>query len=444
MRKPRIGIVGVTCQYESGGQRAETLLHDAIKSLEEQNIEVIPADKVVWDLADAVDVCKQFQKEDLDAVAIVVVTWVMDSMKYIFVNKLNVPVVFWAVPYTETFSIGCVQHFGSILKAHNLEYEYVYGLADNPQVVEKVKMVAKTGQIIKSVKNMNLALLGPRQTWRVAGPQDMTNEEWEFSKKFGTTIVHIEMEELVALSEEISDETAKETLKQLAGRTGKVLADEETMIHMAKTYLATKKLIEKYSLNAIAAECYPMYSGLMNLTSSWLADEGVIVDTEGDIGHTLVMYMLNLAANGGACALGEVGSIDTDNNILSIAHEGSTAHSLAESVDKVQISPSGDKGSFVGLPLKPMEAVTVSSIVGSRMQYKLLIEQGSVVSATHQEWVDGGEKLLVKLHLDKDVFKFIEQLMAEGMDHHLVIKEGNYQEILSMLCKFMGIQKITL
>ena len=89
-------------------------------------------------------------------------------------------------------------------------------------------------------------------------------------------------------------------------------------------------------------------------------DEGIIVDTEGDIGHTLVMYMLNLAANGGACALGEVGSIDTDNNILSIAHEGSTAHSLAESIDKVQISPSGDKGSFVGLPLKSMETVTVS------------------------------------------------------------------------------------
>ena len=142
--------------------------------------------------------------------------------------------------------------------------------------------------------------------------------------------------------------------------------------------------------------------------------------------------------------MGEVGSIDTDKNILSIAHEGSTAHSLAESIDKVQISPSGDKGSFVGLPLKPMETVTVSSIVGSRMQYKLLIEQGSVIGATHQEWVNGGEKLLVKLHLDKDVFKFIDQLMAEGMDHHLVIKEGNYQEILSMLCKFMGIQKIVL
>lgn len=46
---------------------------------------------------------------------------------------------------------------------------------------------------------------------------------------------------------------------------------------------------------ALAAECYPFYSGEMNLPSSWLADEGIILDTEGDIGHTMVMYMLNLA-----------------------------------------------------------------------------------------------------------------------------------------------------
>ena len=252
------------------------------------------------------------------------------------------------------------------------------------------------------------------------------------------------MEELVSLSNEIDNATAKETLQMLSARTGKVLADEETMLHMAKTYLATKKIIEKYSLNAIAAECYPMYNGLMNLTSSWLADEGVIVDTEGDIGHTLIMYILNLSADGGACALGEIGSIDAQNNILSLAHEGSTAHSLAESIDKVQISPSGDKGSFVGLPLKPMNTVTVSSIVGSRMNYKLLIEKGAVVKATEQEWIDGGEKLLVKLQLDKDVLEFVDQLMSEGMDHHLVIKEGNYQEIMSMLCKFLGIKKVVL
>ena len=197
-------------------------------------------------------------------------------------------------------------------------------------------------------------------------------------------------------------------------------------------------------MDALAAECYPMYSGLMNITSSWLADEGVIVDTEGDIGHTMVMYMLNMAAKGGACALGEVGSMDDVNNILALAHEGSTAHSLAVSLDQVQISPSGDKGCFVGLPLKPMPDVTVSSIVGSKGQYKLLVEKADTVEATHEEWVEGGEKLLVKLHVAKKASSVVNELMEKGMDHHLLVKEGDHTAVMSAVCKYLGIEKVTL
>lgn len=135
--------------------------------------------------------------------------------------------------------------------------------------------------------------------------------------------------------------------------------------------------------------------------------------------------------------------MDDVNNILALAHEGSTAHSLAESIDKVQISPSGEKGTFVGVPLKGMESVTVSSIVGNRGQYKLLVEKADVEAATHEEWVEGGEKLLVKLHVSGKASQVVNTLMEKGMDHHLLVKEGDYTDVMSLLCKFMGIEKVT-
>lgn len=444
MRQPRIGIIGVTCEFESGGQRAEELVEGIGAALAEQNVEVTYAPKVAWDSSDAVSVCKELKKSELDALVIVEATWIMDSMQYIFMNELQLPTVFWAVPYTETFSIGCVQHFGSILKAQGIEYEYVYGLPDNEEAVQKVKAVAEAGQIMKAVKGMRLALVGPRQTWRVAGPQDMSNEEWEFSKKFGVTLVHVEMGEILYLAENVSDEKADDVLKCLSKRTGIVKADYQTMQYMAKIYLAVKEIIEKYSLDAMAAECYPMFSGLMNLTSSWLADEGIVVDTEGDIGHTMVMYMLNLIAKGGACALGEVGSMDDENNILALAHEGSTAHSLAEDISKVQISQSGEKGTFVGVPLKPMETVTISSITGARGCYKLLVDHAEVVQASKEEWIEGGEKLLVKLHVADKASAVVDRLMAKGMDHHLLVKEGNCTQVLTLICKYWGIEIVKL
>ena len=444
MKQPKIGIVAVASEFESGGQRAEELLSGARAGLEAQDISVVLADKVVWNSADALEVCKQFEDKELDAISIILVTWVTDSLLYVFANKLQLPIVFWAVPYTETFSIGCVQHFGSILKAQEFEYDYVYGLPNDKEIIAKVKLVAEAGRVIKAVRGMNLALVGPRQTWRVAGPQDMTNEEWEFSKKFGVTLIHIEMEEIIKRADLISDKDACKTLDILSSRTGKVIASQEAMIYMAKVYMATKEIVEIYSLDAMAAECYPMYGGLMNLTSSWLADNGIIVDTEGDIGHTVMMYILNQASKGGVTALGEIGSIDDVNNILSLAHEGSTAHSLAENISKVQISTSGEKGTFVGLPLKPMKAVTISSIVGNRGNYKVLVDGGDVVAATHDEWVEGGSKLLVKLHVNKKASAVVDGLMQAGMDHHLLVKEGNHQEILSKICKFMGLTEINI
>lgn len=444
MKDIKTGLVVVASQFESGGQRAEELISSAAEALKKKGIVPVIGSRVVWDGADAIDVCRELKESDVDSLTIILSTWVTDSLLYVLVHEMNLPVVFWAVPYTETFSIGCVQHFGSALTTHGIPYDYVYGLSGDEQVVDKVAKIAEVGSIMKSVKNMKLALVGPRQTWRVAGPQDTTNEEWEFSAKFGTTLLHIEMEEITDIADAISDEEAAKTYKCLQKRTGKILADEETMLHMTKVYMAVKEIVKKYSLDALAAECYPFYSGLMNLPSSWLADEGIILDTEGDIGHTLVMYMLNLAAKGGATALGEVGSMDDENNILSLAHEGSTAHSLAASLDQVQISPSGEKGCFVGLPLRPMEKVTVSSIQGNGKDgYQILVESGKVVEATQQEWIDGGEKLLVKLRIDVKASAAVDSLMKSGMDHHLLVKEGDYTEILSLLCKYMNVKKVT-
>ena len=212
MSNMKTGILAVASHYESGGQRAEALIANAVNALEKKGVDTVTGSKVVWDAADAIDVCRQFKKEQVDSLTIILSTWVTDSLLYVLVHEMQVPLVFWAVPYTETFSIGCVQHFGSALTTHGIPYEYVYGLADDAAVVDKVAKVAQVGSIIKRVRNMKLALVGPRQTWRVAGPQDTTNEEWEFSQKFGVTLVHIEMEEILEAAAAVGDQEASETL----------------------------------------------------------------------------------------------------------------------------------------------------------------------------------------------------------------------------------------
>lgn len=445
MNKPKMGLVGLCSPVESGGQRYDELITNASKAMEAAGVDVVVANRSVWNSADALNVCDQFKAAGIESVAVMDVTWVTDSLKYLFVHELKVPVVFWAVPYPETFSIGCIQNFGSVLKTQGIHFEYVYGLADNADVINGVKNVARVGQIIKKVQSMRIALVGPRQTWRVAGPQDMTIEEWEFSRTIGPTIIHMEMEEFTNAAEKISDEDAKKTLDSLKDRIGTVKCSDACMIWMAKVYMATKAIIQENGLDAIAAECYPNYGGLMNQTSSWLADEGIIVDTEGDISHSIVQFILNQAADGGACALGEIGSFDDVEDYMTICHEGSSAASLAESLDKVVANPSGEMGSFIGVPLKAMDKVTFCDMQGSAGNYQLLIATGATLPVSHEEWVKGGEKLVLKLRADGvKPSKAIDKMIAAGLHHHVVIKEGDYAEILRILCDYMGIAKIYL
>ncbi|MBA7518121.1 hypothetical protein ES705_10187 [subsurface metagenome] len=441
MVKPKVALVAMASQFESGGKRAEEILKGAIKQLEESGLEVNAFEKTVWDPADAFSAVDYLSKDQPDLLVMIHVTWVLDSLQYIFINNIKCPVVLWGLPYPETFSIGCVHHFGSILWEHGYRYKYVYGLSQDVTLIDKVSKYADTAKIFNNLNKTRIALIGPRQTWRVAGSQDMTSEEWEFSKKFGSTIIHVEMDEILERAKKQKNSVVEQTLSNLKKeqRIGRTIADKENLLYAAKIYLATKEIFKHYTLNAAAAECYPKFSGLMNLPSSWLADEGLVLDTEGDIGHTVLMTILN-QLKPGPTALAEIGSMA--GNTLCLAHEGSSAHSLAEDISQVQISASGELGCFVGTPLKAMPEVTMVNLCGRENTYRMLVAKVSTEPVTHQEWVDGGSKFFAKVNLGGNAINKFNKILTEGIDHHLLLKEGDLVEQLVDLCDLIKIKII--
>ncbi len=446
MLKAKVGLVGLASHAESGGERAEEILKEAKEQLENYGLEVEAGRKIIWDPADAIQVAEQLSQERLDLLVIIHVTWILDAIQYILINTVKAPIVLWAFPFTETFSIGCVQHFASILWERKIFYKYIYGLPDDKEVVSPIASFASTAKVAQNLRQAKIGLIGPRQTWRAAGPQDMTHEEWDLTDSFGTKIVHIEMEELIKRAEEKSEKEANEILQDMRqnNRLGKVEVDEERLVYAAKVYLAIKELFKNYNLTAAAAECYPEYGGLVNLPSSWLADEDIVLDTEGDLGHTTLMLILQWLGKGGPVALAEAGKLDFKENRLYLAHEGSSAHSLAESPSMVHITPGGERGTVVGLALKPMPEATIASLCGKKNTYRMLIAKGKTEPITEKEWLDAGKKLLVKLSLNCDVKEAFERMLSQGIDHHLLLKEGNLTCQLMDVCDLLGIKKVCL
>lgn len=442
--KARLGIVAVASQDESGGQRAPELIAALEKQMKQKGVEVICAKKVVWNPADALEVCQDLKSEGIDCVAVLHATWVLDSLTYLLVNKLQVPVALWAVPYTETFSFACVHHMGAVLKARGVAYQYIYGLPGDEEAGEKLRIAAEGARLCRLASKMNIALMGPRQTWRVAGPQDMSHEEWDFSQTLGTTVVHLEMDAVLSKVAGLSDEDGEQVLEQLAHRTGKAMCPKSDMLFAAKVYASMKEVMKENSLDAVAAECYPNYDGITNLAASWLSDEGVVIETEGDIAHVMVKELLNCCRGDGVTMLGEVGSFDKEENTMMLSHGGSCGHYTADSVSKVEIYHSGETGTYVGTPVKAMPVVTVSNMVGKNGSYKMLISKARTLAVTDEEWDKAGRRLALKLGFDRDVAQVLDDMLSQGLDHHLVIRQGDFTAQLEQFCDFAGIEKVLL
>ena len=443
MAKPKVALVPVANHFESGGQRWEELFGTAQKAFEQNGLEVVGAKKMVWDAADALEVVDQLQGAGPDLLVIIHVTWVQDTIQYLFVNNLKCPVVLWAVPFIETFSLGCVQHFASILWENCVPFKHVYGMPQDNKVVAEVVRFASSAAVAGSLKKARIALIGPRQTWRVANAQDMSREEWDFSKTLGATIVHIEMSELISAAEKKSDAEAQKVLEQMKSskRLGTVKADQDRLEYAAKVYLGVKELFQRYGLSAAAAECYPEFGGLVNLPSSWLADEGLVLDTEGDIGHTALLYALYQMGKESPAALSEIGSYEAKDNCFYLDHEGSSAHSLAEDPSQVHIQEGGE-GTMVGFAFKPLPKVTISDICGNNGLYKVLILTGTTEKIDSKLWVEAGSKLLIKVKFEKKVEEIFNRMLQEGVDHHLLVKEGDVSAQLEDLCDILGMKKV--
>jgi hypothetical protein len=143
----------------------------------------------------------------------------------------------------------------------------------------------------------------------------------------------------------------------------------------------------------------------------------------------------------GPAALSEIGSYESTENCFYLDHEGSSAHSLAEEPSQVHIQEGGE-GTMVGFPFKQLPKVTVTDICGNNGLYKVLILTGSTEKIDGKTWAEAGSKLLIKVKFEKKVEEIFNRMLAEGVDHHLLVKEGDVSAQLEDLCNILGMKKV--
>ena len=444
MKNPIVGLVVVASHVESGGERGQALLSEARTALRDAGMDVVGPSEVVWDVSGAASAARRVRDAHANLLLILHCSWVVDSLQLLLVRDSGIPALLWAVPYPDTYSLASVKHFSSVLARVGIFSRWGYGLPTEPRFAEQTADLARTAAVVARFRSSRAALVTTRSTWRVAGPQDATYDEWDMSTSLGITIVHVEMEDFVSRVASIGERDARDVLAQKVGHYGHVEVGDDRLVPSAKVYLAAKLLRDEMELDALAVACYPTHFGLCNLAASWLSDEGWHLDPEGDVGHAVMANAL-MALRPVPVALAEPVMLDRQQDLLYLRHEGSAPASVAVDASQVYVIPCGDAtGTIVEFPLRAKSQTTAVTFAGRNGSYKLWTARLTVEPVSIEDWTRLGRGFLAAVSCRGGGSHLLDAAFDAGTDHHMLLQEGDTVGAVADLAGMWGIETVNL
>lgn len=441
MDMPRVGLVITGNTAESGLERADGIKKHLVLALEEAGLEVCLETTTITEDVAALSAGQKFREAGTDVIILVNATWTRDTIPYLLMQETACPLLLVGLPYPETYSLASLQHFAGLLSNTGQPFKAIYGDPMEPSIVDTIVNYSRVVKIACNKIPFRMGLIGPRSSWRAFGAQDMTDGEWELSNTVGATVIHIEMDEFVSIASRVSDDE-RETLIARLRTENRIPTIQEGEEHRLRTaaaeYIAIEKLRETYGLGCATIQTYPYSWGSANLAAAWLGDEGFMLETEGDLVRTALMAII-MQLSSRPSLLGELAHIETADELMYIGHAGSCALSLAENLAKVALPSEGESGCFVQFPLRKMPKSSLIAFWKKHGVPSLQVVPCTSVGMTTEEWMSLGGVSLAKLHssaFHKDVLK---SMISLGMEHHLIVSEGDLRESLENWARLRGI-----
>ncbi len=164
-----------------------------------------------------------------------------------------------------------------------------------------------------------IGLIGAPSDWLVASSPSKETVK----KAFRADVIEIELAELKELFKSISNSEISSIKTDFLAEADSILEPSEKEIDdNIRIYLALKKLISDYSLDAVTIRCFDLVLDLKTtgcFALSHLNDEGIIAGCEGDLVSTIGM-MWAFEKTGRLPWMANPAQIDLNENSLILAH----------------------------------------------------------------------------------------------------------------------------
>jgi L-arabinose isomerase len=403
------------------------------------------------------------RRADVDLLVIYVTTYALSSTVLPMVQRAQVPVLVLnlqpeaAIDYEAfnrlpnrtamtgewlAYCSACpVPEIANVLSRAGIAFHQVTGVLGESDVWAEIDEWIAAARVKKALADNRLGLMGHYYS----GMLDIQTDVTQVAITFGSHIEHLEVDELSALRDAVSDDEIRARVEDFRSHFD-VQSDcaQAELERAARTSVALDRFAAAHDLQSLAY--YYMGSGVpanedtlssIILGTSLLTARGIPVAGEYEVKNVLAMKIMDCLGAGGSFT--EYYALDLKADQVLMGHDGPGHIAIAESKTKVRplavYHGKVGRGLSVEMSVKHGPVTLLSVVEDAAHGFKLL--------AAHAESV-AGEVLRIGNTNSHYKFpigarRFMEAWNAEGPAHHCAIGVGHLGRKLSKVARLLGI-----
>lgn len=419
-------------------------------------------DGAVFCLDQADAVAAYFKSQGVDGVVIGALNFGDERSAALIAEKLHVPVLLFAtkeppVPpgpdmarvsdsYCGTLSISAA------LYRRRLPFHFAgIFFPDEPGFLSELEDFARAVAVVKNLRGARLGQVGVRP----ANFETVAYDEIALARKFGQTVVHVELSDLIATAQQIPVDHPQVTqlVAEMRSEVAQVTVADEWLHKAARLEIAASVFFTRNKLSAMGMQCWPTIQDMWSFSTcalfGRLTGRGLLTACEVDILGAISM-LVNYAAAMGATVPHFVDWTiqhrQNDNRFLAwhcgnapVCLADNPAHTALRSrfdmEGSQEVDPQDSQAGLYQFQIKPGQ-VTLCRLAEYDDEWKLLIAPGQIIPSTETlagtwSWVEV-----------KDHARLYRTLVEEGFIHHASMIHGDQVNALKLACKYLDIKPI--
>jgi L-arabinose isomerase len=417
---------------------------------------VTPAE-VVDTLDKAYDAGEKFKNAGIEALIIDEATYLTDFIPIEVINHLPpMPIIIFATQATSDLwgdmkntdvirfegLVGNAQIAGAFRKMGR-DYRVVTGPLDSLESFAEIEKHLRVIDLIKSLKSMDIGLLG--HTFR--GMYDIEVDKTKIKGVFGPNVLYLDVSHLINIWNTITQDEIQEYIQELERELPFPMVEvtEADRHESVRLGLAVRKLIKKFNIDTLTllGQHHVEVSTRASADFSFYCAEkdGCMTTHEGDLANLITKYILN-KLSGKLPVFLEWTAFDKKTDSMLLTHHGVVdPREHAADLQKCRFTPSPEKWDFFGkgfsveYTAKP-GLVTLASIINEQNSWKLLISRGECIE---REPAPCFAPQFFFKHESYEVTEYITKILQEGVAHHTCLVYGDYVDLLKLYAGYISL-----